>query len=344
MSACLIPNKSLFSVIDKNVSTFMEKFRENNDDTLKGGAFFVVPIIVGVIVNLLTVNNNHYLISTNFRGISNQMKSQNNVKSLPKESDYDVQDYKRREQLFKLLTKGEFDDMQLQIYNSFDQPRKDQLDIQRCLYILTTSFFEYKYDNNGRDDKTIKSVIHYLFSNHLHILALIAYFINNDGTKKRKATFLMDEISEYATPIENEYKENDDFFSENDSAQRRELKKRSHTMRLRRENFPIERIHNSEGLTLEQNNPMRNTRVPYDVIPASTHHPVTRSQTRRRERNVGTPNRSVRFDHIPPNGNGWRPESHMIWRERTSGGTRRNKPRFRRSNKSNKKRSQNNQI
>lgn len=337
MSVCPIPNEALFSVIDKSVLSFMEKFRKKNDDTLKGGAFFVVPIIIGVVVNLLTVNNNHYLISTNFRGISNQMKSQNNAKSLPKDSDYDVDDIKRREQLFTLLTKGEFDDMQLQLYNSFDQPRKDQIDIQRCLYIMTASYFEYKYDSDGRDNNTIKSVIHYLFSNHLHILALIAYFVKNDDAKKKTAMLLIDEISEYAIPIENVYTKNDEFSYENDSAQRRQLKKRSHTMRLRRENFPIERIHKPEELALEQNNPMRNIRVPYDVIPASTDHPVTRSQTQRRERNVGTPNRTVRFDYIPPSGNGWRPESHMIWRERTNGGTRRSKPKIKRSNKSNKK-------
>jgi hypothetical protein len=189
MSTCPLPNKELFSVVDEGVSKFMKKFNKmkggNESDVLTGGAFVIIPIVVGVIINFLSVNNNHF-VNNDFRGLSDQMKKHKSGKSLPTDSDYDAGDYKRRDELYKLLTKGKVSDKQLQIYNSFDQPRRDQVDIQRCLYILTTSYFEDKYDKQKYDDTTIKSVIYFLFSNHLYIVALIAFFVKDDDKKKRR--------------------------------------------------------------------------------------------------------------------------------------------------------------
>lgn len=339
MSTCLIPNESLFSAIDKKVLLFMKKFNSLIDEdqkTFKGGAFVIIPIVIGVVINLLTVNNNHYTISGNFMGISSQMKNYKNTKTLPKGSDYDVSDYKRRDQLFKLLTKGEYDDKQLTIYNSFDKPRRDQIDIQRCLYILTASYFEYKYDNDRRNDNTIKSIIFFIFSNHLHILALIAYFVKNDDTKKGRATQIIDEISEFAIQIEDVYKSDDNFSQENSSAQRSQLK--IHKMKLRDKKISVQKIYKPKSLDLEENNPMK--KVPYDVIPVRTNHPVTRSQTQKlRARNVGSNNKTVRIDEIPPNTDNWKPESHMLWsKEKSHGGTKRFRPRIKRSIKSKKRR------
>ena len=75
-----------------------------------------------------------------FEGVYRQMASLKRGKKLhiPNELDYDLDDDRRRIQLFELLTKKDIDGRQLQIYNSFSQPRQDQVDIQRCLYILTT--------------------------------------------------------------------------------------------------------------------------------------------------------------------------------------------------------------
>lgn len=331
MNICPLPDKTLFNVIDNELLQFMDKIKSfsktENDGVLKGGAFVIVPIIIGVVINLLSVNNNHYTISSDFQGISKQMNSRKNAKSLPPESDYNVQDYRRRDELFQLLTKSEFNNKQLQIYKSFDQSKREQIDIQKCLYILTTSYFEYKYGKNEKYNKTIKSILFFIFSNHLYVVALIAYFVKNDDTQKKNALSIINEASDYMQ-IEDIYKSKDTFSMENEPANRSRLRQYNHTMKTRSETFPTEKLFNPSNVVLEEN-PMISVprlhdanKIPYDVIPERT-NPVTRSQTlRSRERYTN---------------NNWENESHMKWdKKRTMGGTRR-RPKIKRNRKTMKK-------
>ena len=343
MNICPLPDAPLFNVIDNELISFMKKiesFSKKKTDTLTGGAFVIVPIIIGVVINLLSVNNNYYTISSGFQGISKQMNSKNNAKSLLSDSDYDVHDYRRREELFKLLTKSEFNDKQLQIYKSFDQSKREQIDIQKCLYILTTSYFDYKYGKNEKYNKTIKSILFFIFSNHLYIVALIAYFVKNDDTQKKNAISIINEASEYMQ-IEDIYKSKDTFSMENEPASRSRLRQYNNTMKMRSETFPTESLFNPSSIVLEEN-PMISVprlhdsveistdgiRIPYDVIPERT-NPVTRSQTlRSRERNIGKKY---------ANNNNWKNESHMKWDKKKSiGGTRR-RPKIKRNRKTIKK-------
>ena len=333
MKICPLPDKTLFNVIDNEMLQFMDKikrFSKTENDTLKGGAFVVIPIIIGVVINLLSVNNNHYTISSNFQGILKQMNRKNNsAKSLPPDSDYDVHDYRRREELFKLLTKSEFNDKQLQIYKSFDQSKREQVDIQKCLYILTTSYFEYKYGKNEKYNKTIKSILFFIFSNHLYAIALIAYFVKNDNTYEKDAISIIKEASEYMH-IEDIYKSKDTFSMENEPANRSRLRKYNHTMKMRSETFPTERFFSPSNIVLEENPMISVPRlhdsvgIPYDVIPERT-NPVTRSQTQR--------NISKKYT----NDNNWENESHMKWGKKISTGGTRRRPKIKQNRKTMKK-------
>jgi hypothetical protein len=134
---------------------------------------------------------------------------------IPNHLEYDIDDERRRIQLFDLLTKNEIDGKQLQVYNSFTPPRRDQVDIQRCLYILTTAYVEHKYGKPKNNDSNIKSVIYSVFCNHLYLLALIGYFIRDDDSKEEDARLVVNDVIEHAMLIESIYLTVDDVSGEN---------------------------------------------------------------------------------------------------------------------------------
>lgn len=334
MSICNNPTKSLFDTIEFEMTTFLQKYkvihRKNVDNNFSGGAFMFIPMVIGVVINLLTVNNNHYTTSNRFQGVSIQMQTyKNNQHSLPKELDYDVDDYRRREQLFNLLTKGEYDDKQLQLYRTFDQPRKDQIDIQKCLYVLTRTYFEYKYKKEKFNDNIIKGIIFFIFSNHLYLVALIGYFVQNDESKLIDAQNITSEISGYVIPIESVYKQNGTFLYDNDLEKRNKLMRMKTRSQTRKNNdLGIEQFYdpNIEGFSVE-NIFARNDKLKRQVIIPMR----TRSQTRKKER-------VVPVDFIPHSTSGWKEKSHMLWKKNdTSGGTSKKTLKRNHSNRSRQK-------
>ena len=128
---------------------------------------------------------------------------------------YEINDDRYRNQLFGLLTKNENDGKQLQIYNSFAKPRRDQVDIQRCLYKLTTAYVEEKYGKRKYNDSNIKSIIYSVFSNNLYLIALIGYLLKDDEAKEDDARHAMNIVIEHAMSIESIYAFHDKFSGEN---------------------------------------------------------------------------------------------------------------------------------
>ena len=103
---------------------------------------------------------------------------------------------------------NKYNDKQLQVYNSFPQPKRNQIDIQRCLYHITLMYVNQKYGKSERNTRYIKSVIFSIFSNHLFFLALVSFFINNDESSraKKNAKVALNATVEDVILYENVYK------------------------------------------------------------------------------------------------------------------------------------------
>jgi hypothetical protein len=220
MNHCLQPNKILYDKIDKKMEKISKKMnrllRKNIDHSkLDGGAITIIPAIIGVVITLFTDYRDESI--SNFPGIYKQMLSLKRGKKLhiPNDLEYDIDDERRRFQLFDLLTKNENDGKQLQVYNSFTPSRRDQVDIQRCLYILTTAYVEHKYGKRKNNDSNIKSVIYSVFCNHLYLLALIGFFIRDDDSKEEDARLVVNDVIDHAMLIESIYLAVDDVSGEN---------------------------------------------------------------------------------------------------------------------------------
>ena len=225
MNYCLTPNKVLYDKIDKKMEKYLVRLEKimkklNNDDKMNGGTLVIIPVIIGVIVNIFSANHESVEYGDNpnsFEGVYRQMASIKRGKKLhiPNDLDYDLDDDRRRIQLFELLTKKDIDGRQLQVYNSFSQPRQDQVDIQRCLYILTTAYVEHKYGKSNSNENNIKSVIYSLFSNHLYLLALIGFFLKDDDTDEEYARIAINDVIEHSNTIDSIYSSQENFSGEN---------------------------------------------------------------------------------------------------------------------------------
>ena len=222
---CLVPNKILYDKIDRKMDKYfvkLERIMKNmNDDKMNGGTPIIIPVIIGVVINFFSANHESVNYGDNpniFNGVHNKMVSLKRGKKLhiPNDLDYNLDDDRRRIQLFELLTKKENDGKQLQVYNSFSQPRRDQVDIQRCLYILTTAYIEHKYGKNKSNENNIKSVIYSIFSNHLYLLALIGFFLKDDDTEEEDARLAINDVIEHSNTIDRIYLSQENFSGKND--------------------------------------------------------------------------------------------------------------------------------
>jgi hypothetical protein len=283
--------------------------KNTNNDKMNGGTPIIIPVIIGVIVNMFSANHESVKYGDNpnfFKGVYSQMASLKRGKKLhiPNDLDYNLDDDRRRIQLFELLTKKEIDGRQLQVYNSFSQPRRDQVDIQRCLYILTTAYVEHKYGKNEGNEKNIKSVIYSLFGNHLYLLALIGFFLKDDDTKEEDARIAINDVIEHAISIESIYLREDDISGENTFVKRLKSKKtspmvtRSQSRRVKGE-LSLGEIYPSNDEFNKHNDYFGHHKLRNDIIPMKTIPMKTRSQTRKTNKSGVVP------------ALGWERESHM---------------------------------
>ena len=221
MSQCLVPNKTLYDKIDKKMDKYLVKLKQimekNTNNKMNGGTPVIIPVIIGVIINFFSVNHESVKYGDNpnfFKGVYSQMASLKRGKRLhiPNDLDYNLDDDRRRIQLFELLTKKQIDGRQLQVYNSFSKPRRDQVDIQRCMYILTTAYVEHKYGKSKSKgyENNIKSVIYSVFSNHLYLLVLIGFFLRDNDAEEEDARRAINDVIEHAMSIESIYLREDD--------------------------------------------------------------------------------------------------------------------------------------
>lgn len=139
-------------------------------------------------------------------------------------------------QLYESFNK-KYNDKQLQVYNSFPQPKQNQIDIQRCLYHITLMYVNKKYGKSERNTRYIKSVILSIFRNHLFFLALVSFFINNDessrATKNAKIEF--NAIVEDVILYENVYKS---ISPSGKNEHITKLRSKTHKSRSRKDLFP----------------------------------------------------------------------------------------------------------
>ena len=352
MNSCLMPNKSLFVNIESRMKKYEKKLKkllseEINEEKIHGGAFVIIPSIIGIVINLFAINN-EVANTNNFIGLREKLLNHKGVKPLhiPNNNDYDIDDERRRIQLFDLLTNDELNGKQLQVYNAYSQPRRDQVDIQRCLYILTSSYIEQKYGNRKKNDYNIKDVIYSLFSNHLYLLALISYFIFDDETKETKEKVLF--VFKYIYPLI------PTFSYENEFADHSKLKKRQVKTNPPTINFiypvndEVSNVNEYANNTILRRHLFSNENkygndVRLDIIDNHDFIPLpTQSQTRERNRRydiipIRTLSQTRTQSHIPPISSNWGQRSHMLWERRdTRGGTIRKKKS--RNNKTNKRR------
>lgn len=313
MNYCLIPNKILYDKIDQKMEKYLvklEKMKNNTKgDRMNGGSPVIVPVIIGVIVSLFSANHDSVKYSDNpnfFKGVYSQMTSLKRGKRLyiPNDLEYNLDDDRRRIQLFELLTKKEIDGRQLQVYNSFSKPRQDQVDIQRCLYILTTAYVEHKYGKSKGNDNNIKSVIYSVFSNHMYLLALIGFFLEDNDTEEEVARLAINDVIEHAMSIESIYLGEDVICGENAYVKHIKSKKtspmvtRSQTRKKNNELSFEEIYHPSNDDFSIENDYAGNPKLKRkDTIPMKT-----RSQTRK----TSDHNKSSIVPAI-----GWKRESHM---------------------------------
>ena len=321
MNYCLEPNKTLYDDIDKKMKKYLvklEKITKKNkeDDEINGGSPVIVPVIIGVIISLFSANDESVKYGDNpnfFKGVYSQMMSLKRSKRLhvPNDLDYNLDDDRRRIQLFELLTKKEIDGRQLQVYNSFSQPRRDQVDIQRCLYILTTAYVGHKYGRSKSNENNIKSVIYSIFSNHLYLLALIGFFLKDDETEEEDARLAINDVIEHTMTIESIYSREDDISGKNTFVNRLKSKKttpmvtRSQTRKTQGELSLGEIYPFNDDFIIDNDYVGHNKLKRKDIIPMKT-----RSQTKK------TINQSKTV--VPALG--WDRESHMRYTGRYAKG------------------------
>ena len=228
MNKCLIPDEKLFESIENKMNFYENKLKEmlrknKDDEFLQGGAFMIIPAIIGVVINLFAINNEVVNTVTSF-GLRQKLLYHKGVKRLhvPNELDYDIDDERRRIQLFELLTNDELKGKQLQVYNSYTRPRRDQVDIQRCFYKLTSWYIEKKYGQRESNDNNIKMVIFNLFSNYLYLIALVTYFVLEDDTKKTE-----EKVAKVLLVFKYIYPNNHFFGQENEFAENLKLRKKN---------------------------------------------------------------------------------------------------------------------
>ena len=352
MNHCLSPNKVFYDIIDKKMEKYLVKLEKimkklNNYDKMNGGAMVIIPVIIGVIVNIFSTNHESVKYGDNsnyFEGVYSQMASLKRGKKLhiPNDLDYDLDDDRRRIQLFELLTKKNIDGRQLQVYNSFSQPRQDQVDIQRCLYILTTAYVEHKYGKSKSNENNIKSVIYSLFSNHLYLLALIGFFLKDYDTDEEDARLAINDVIEHSNTIDSIYLSQENFSGENTFVKHLKSKKttpavtRSQTRKIR-DKLLLEEIYPSNDKFSKHNDYWKPNNKEVDIIPTAlpqinfqgetknvNHHKLklndtvpmtTRSQTKK-----------TISDGVVP-ALGWERESHMRYTGKYRGGKKTNKKR-----------------
>ena len=359
MSTCLVPDKNLFIKIENKMKVYEKKLKamvgENFDDEIiQGGAFVIIPTIIGVVINLFAMNN-EVVNTSSFIGLRQKLLNHKGVKPLhiPNELDYNIDDERRRIQLFELLTDHEIKGKQLQIYNSYPQPRRDQVDIQRCLYILTKWFIDEKYGQRQRYDNDIKSVIYNLFSNYLYLIALVTYFVFDDVKKTKEKERLLF-VFKYIYPNQhvgfyyNDYIDHiklkrkiknppqaiidppsDEFSNENEYAGVAILKGELKNKHPEENMYAI-----SDDISKKKEYTNDISLEKHDIIPIRT-YPQTRSETRKyreQERKFDiipmrtrsqTKKYLIKEDFIPPRSN-WEENSHMLWKRKIGiGGTRR---------------------
>lgn len=212
MNFCVVPDKELFLKIDERMETFMTKLTvftersgvktpsDNKERKFQGGVMIMIPVIIGIVINMFGVSD------------FDNMKKFRGIKVLRRE-DVKVFQYRRgiddinEMQLYESFN-NKYNDKQLQVYNSFPQPKQNQIDIQRCLYHITLMYVNKKYGRSERNTRYIKSVIFSIFSNHLFFLALVSFFINNDESSraKKNAKIALNATVEDVILYENVYK------------------------------------------------------------------------------------------------------------------------------------------
>ena len=349
MNHCLSPNKVFYDIIDKKMEKYLVKLEKimkklNNDDKMNGGTLVIIPVIIGVIVNIFSANHESVKYGDNpnlFEGVYSQMASLKRGKKLhiPNDLDYDLDDDRRRIQLFELLTKKDIDGRQLQVYNSFSQPRQDQVDIQRCLYILTTAYVEHKYGKSKSNENNIKSVIYSLFSNHLYLLAIIGFFLKDDDTDEEDARLAINDVIEHSNTIDSIYLSQENFSGENTFVKHLKSKKttpavtRSQTRKIR-DKLLLEEIYPSNDEFLKKNDYWLHEKLKkeVDIIPTAlpvenkyaTHHKQKRNDTVPMTTRSQT--KKTISDGVVP-AIGWERESHMRYTGKYRGGKKTNKKR-----------------